>query len=195
MAVYNIPHIVWHWGTMGPYHFARMRALAAHSDKLRLSVLETSDRDVHSWTRAERDLPFRLHTLGIEGRQIQYKRLVSEAIFQALCELGPDIIITTGYHDPVAHAAYTRFRSGNPRVKLVLWSESTEHDHGRSPLREFFKRSVAVRHSGAIAAGEIHAEYLRNLGFSGNAIVVAGDSVDNTHFSTRAKASDRKSVV
>ncbi len=174
---------------MGPYHFARMRALAAYSDRLSLSVLETSDRDAHSWTRAAQDLPFQLHTLGVEGRQVPHERVLSEAIFQALCKLSPDVIVTTGYHDPIAHVAYTRFRSRNPGVKLVLWSESTEYDHERSLLREFLKRSVAVRHAGAITAGEIHAQYLRNLGFYSNAIIVAGDSVDNAHFSTMAKAS------
>jgi 1,2-diacylglycerol 3-alpha-glucosyltransferase len=177
----RVPHVVWHWGTMGPYHFARMRALAAYSSVFRLSVLETSDRDAHSWVRPVQSLPFSLLTLNGGGPP-------GESIVQALRELKPDVIVTTGYHDPIAHAAYSRYRSANPNAKLVLWSESTEHDHSRSRLRELLKRVVAARHSAAIAAGEEHARYLRNLGFSSESIVVSGDCIDNEHFSRSAQA-------
>ena len=190
-ASHDVPHVVWHWGTLGPYHFARMRALAAHSGAFRLSVLETRDRDNHSWNRPDRDPAFSLCTLEDgSAHVIKGGSFLGERMVEALRRLRPDIIVTTGYHDPIAHAAYARYRSANPAAKLVLWSESTEHDSVRSALRESLKRVVAARHSGALTSAEIHAEYLRKLGFApGSISIVGGDCVDNDYFSRSARAS------
>ncbi|MEQ1935589.1 MAG: hypothetical protein ABL962_17150, partial [Fimbriimonadaceae bacterium] len=53
--------VLWHWISMGPYHFARMNALAARAG-LELSVLETTNQDDHGWLRREQPL-FSLTTL------------------------------------------------------------------------------------------------------------------------------------
>ena len=42
--------IVWHWLTMGPYHFARMNAVAKQPG-IELTVVETACHDDHHWKR------------------------------------------------------------------------------------------------------------------------------------------------
>jgi glycosyltransferase involved in cell wall biosynthesis len=183
----HIPSVLWHWGTMGPYHFARMKALAEHSPDLQLSVLENSALDSHGWERVRADYPFSLASLTERCVSDLPRGRLRSLIVGALKRLKPNLIVTTGLHDVVAHGAYTAYRRVNPDVMLVLWSESTEHDHNRHAFRELFKKSIAARHSGAIAAGEVHADYLRKLGFCSRSIAVSGDCVDNEYFRASAR--------
>src|SRR5258708_4638181 len=44
--------ILWHWYTLGPYHFARMNALARQPG-VELTVIETAPCDDHGWKRVD----------------------------------------------------------------------------------------------------------------------------------------------
>lgn len=40
--------VLWHWGTLGPYHFARMNAVGAQQG-IDLTVVEDNATDDHLW--------------------------------------------------------------------------------------------------------------------------------------------------
>ncbi len=128
--------VLWNWGTMGPYHFPRMRELAKRSG-VDLLVVERSSRDDHYWERAEKAKFFELVTLsteplGQEGRHIlaQYGRILQR--FQ------PDVICINGYSDPAASPSF-EFAKRNPNCFALLWSETTAFDQKRQWWRECVK--------------------------------------------------------
>src|SRR4029077_19407077 len=81
--------VLWHWCTMGPYHFARMRALQDRSG-IRLTVAETSRVDDHEWIRGSEVLGFK--TVSPTGNG-------SAKDYSTLWEIRPRIVVAPGYAD------------------------------------------------------------------------------------------------
>lgn len=177
--------VLWNWGTMGPYHFPRMRELAKRSG-VDLLVVERSSRDDHYWERAEKAKFFELVTLsteplGQEGRHIlaQYGRILQR--FQ------PDVICINGYSDPAASPSF-EFAKRNPNCFALLWSETTAFDQKRQWWRECVKSYLLGGCDGALVAGSPHCKYLQSLGMPAERIRVVGGCVDNDYF---REATDR----
>ena len=77
--------VLWHWFAMGPYHFARMSAIAAQPG-IELTVVETTSHDDHAWARAAEQLPFRLVTLSAEMLSASTHSKTSDDFARALRE-------------------------------------------------------------------------------------------------------------
>jgi len=164
--------VLWHWITMGPYHFARMRALARVPGD-------------HEWVRSEEEQDIALLTL---ARSVQPPSARQAALARILNERQPDVVISSGYAEAHLLRIMLGYRNLNPTSLLILWSESTAMDRSRVWLKEAIKSLFVSAFDGAIVAGRPHASYLERLGMPADKIQIAGNCVDNEFFSVRTDA-------
>jgi len=176
---------------LGPYHFARLNALAASRNEPVLG-LEVDPKDTtYSW-KAFTDPPMFRHRIVLDA-DIDGARLGNlwRRIHRLLDEELPTTLAVPGWSDPAALAglAWARSRS----VPAVVMSDSTADDEPRRWWREAAKRRVLQSASAALVAGSRHTEYLRALGVPGGRIFRGYDVVDNDHFARGAEAARSRS--
>ena len=174
-------HILWHWFTLGPYHFARMAAIARQPG-VKLTVIESTNRDDHDWRRESSSEQFQLVTLADEPLSRDVYRRVAGAYGSSLCEAVPDVIVESGYAEMHSVHSVLRYRGLHPEVRTLLWSETTPWDHKRSPVLEKLKKVIVAEFDGALVAGGPHAEYMKRLGLEPESIQIVGNCVDNEFF-------------
>jgi glycosyltransferase involved in cell wall biosynthesis len=177
--------ILWYWLTMGPYHFARMRALS-RAQGIDLTVVEASASDDHGWVRKEQADALQLTTLSTEPKSTRIMRETKPAFARILNETRPDIVVGPGYFEKYTLDAIFDYRKSNPNCLALLWSETTAVDHPRTQIKEALKRLVVAAFDGALVAGSLHASYLRLLGMSDADVQIVGNCVDNDFFSGKA---------
>src|SRR5262249_13819924 len=168
----------------GPYHLARLRALAARlgerGDALVAYEVAGSER-TYPWARSRRDEPFAWITL-FPDRSL-------ETIEPAACRramravLGrdrPDAVGVVGYARPesVAAARWAR-RHDRP---AILMSESQAVDRPRVWWKEWIKRQRIRLFDAALVGGPRHHDYLVQLGMPIDRIALGYNAVDNAYF-------------
>ncbi len=177
----------------GPYHLARLRALAVGLKRLggQLVAIETAGAErLYPWQIDRRPEPFDWITL-FPGRALEDVAAVdcSVAIEETLERTAPDAVALAGYVRPECLSAlrWAR-RQGRPSI---LMSESQEIDRPRVWWREAIKARRVRRFSAALVGGPSHRDYLIQLGFPANRIALGYNAVDNTLYAARAQAAKR----
>lgn len=174
----------------GPYHLARLRALAHRlaSDGDELLGIEVADQEQrYPWTRGLGDEPFTWTTL-FPGRALE---LISpdecvQAMTRQLDREQPDALGIVGYSRPESMAA-VRWARRNGRPAILMF-ESQEIDHPRTWWKEAIKRNRVRKFSAGLAGGPRQRDYLVKLGMSSNKIALGYNAVDNAAFASRAEA-------
>lgn len=177
--------MLWHWIAMGPYHFARMNALAGQRD-IELTVVESTNLDDHGWRRAGEPTDFRLTTLSAEPLSGRVLRETARAFRTLLEAATPNVVIASGYAEKWSRREVLDYAASRPDVLTLFWTESTIFDHRRFWLLEKIKSRLVRKFDGALAAGSIHATYIFSLGMPLDRVAVLGGCVDNEFFSSRA---------
>ena len=174
----------------GPYHLARLRALALRmaerGDRLLAYEVAGSQR-LYPWQTARAEEPFEWATLYPDRALESLPRgAASGAIRRALERDRPDAVAIVGYSRPESTAAlgWAR-RSGRP---TILMSESQEIDHPRVWWKEAVKRRRVRLCSAGLVGGERHRAYLVSLGMPRDRIALGYNAVDNAHYARRAEA-------
>lgn len=174
----------------GPYHRARLRALAsrlrARGD--RLVAYEVAGRERrYPWTAGKGSEPFDWITL-FPGRDLESlpRATCHRAQLAALERDRPDAVALVGYARPesMASLAWAR-REGKP---AVLMSETQAIDHPRAWWKEAIKRRRVRRCDAALVGGPRHAAYLAELGMPEERIVLGYNAVDHDDYRRRADA-------
>ena len=166
---------------LGPYHHARLEALAAAWGGRVHAVEFRPSETVYAWGDA------------VEGGGYQRTRVSSRReLLGALAAIRPGVVVCVGYSDPEIHAA-AAWALGR-RIPLVACSDSTFEDKVRSRARESLKRSVLSAFDAALVSGTRARDYLRTLGVDGAADFRPWDVVDNAHFEHGAEAARRASA-
>jgi len=174
----------------GPYHLARLRALAgllARSGD-RLVAYEVADVEQrYPWARSGEGEPFAWTTL-FPGRTMESipRDEAARAMTAALGRDRPDAVGIVGYARPESMAAlrWAR-RQGRP---TVLMSESQEIDHPRVWWKEAIKRHRVRRFSAGLVGGPRHRDYLVELGMPADRIALGYNAVANDDYARRAAA-------
>lgn len=166
---------------MGPYHFARMAALA-RVPGIQLTVVENTKTDDHGWNRQAREQGFELITLSSNFFANRVLRDTRHGLMHALNQRKPDVTVVCGYSSPYALGVSLAHRRAHIGNLVVLWSESAHKDHKRSSVREMLKSALIHVIDGALVAGTPHAEYLESLGVARRSIGIVGNCVDNHYF-------------
>lgn len=172
---------------MGPYHFARMEALAQTPD-IELTVVESACMNHHGWVRDDLSKSFNMYTL---SRGKVSKRVLKDtgpALADVLRRCHADVVVSAGYFEPHSFSVLRAYKRDFPASIMVCWSESTQIDHRRYWPREFIKSLFVSVFDGALVAGKPHALYLQQLGMPGCDIQVVGNCVDNDFFSSQTEA-------
>lgn len=164
----------------GPYHLARLRAAAAEVELLAIEVHGRSQD--YAWDPSAASEPFQRITLRPESvRPETGASEIPKLLAHHLCTFQPCAVLIPGWSSRVAFAAMVWCVRN--RVPAVLMSESTAHDEVRSGWREMVKRSYVTLASAALAGGNLHAEYLAQLGMPRDRVFLGYDAVDNRYFS------------
>ncbi len=185
--------ILYYWLTMGPYHFARMNALAQQPG-IDLHVIEATNIDDHYWKREEQNFAF-THQSIYEDQVLDaaITRKASRQLVDVIGDIRPEIFVNgAGYFEPFMYSRLRKIKKKfHPR--LVLWSESTRFDHKRIFWKEQIKKAILGLYDGAIVAGMPHKSYLTQLGLPEDLIGVVGNVVDNQFYQTDEAEDDRRS--
>lgn len=178
------------WIDWYPYHHARLRALVNNSriGKQAVGIELVGRTGVHKGLvfreAAEASLPLITLMPSTDwgrGAQIRGARL----LWKELNRLNPEVVFIPGYYTLPAFAAALWGRLN--RRRTVLMTESTQHDHSRTPWKEAAKGLVMrLLFDFAISGGKAHRRYLQALGFPSNRIAGCYDVVDNHFYASRA---------
>jgi|HubBroStandDraft_1064217.scaffolds.fasta_scaffold06476_5 1,2-diacylglycerol 3-alpha-glucosyltransferase len=163
---------------VGPYHHARLRALAA-DPSLSVCAIEFRTADpVYPWDPVD-------DTAGY----VRHKASGPRQLCRALEDAAPDVVVAAGYSDTEIHrAAAWALRTGVP---LVVCSDSNYDDEPRTWAKEALKRLTLAAFEAALVAGSRAHEYMGMLGLNGNRRFRPWDVVDNAHFQRGAEAARR----
>jgi len=177
----------------GPYHLARLRALAAklnaRGDALIAYEIAGNERR-YPWLRNVSEEPFHWTTL-FPDRVLESlaRKSCRRAMIDALDRDDPDVLAIVGYSRPESMAMLGWARLN--RRPTVLMSETQEIDHPRLWWKEAVKRQRVRRFSSALVGGPKHADYLRTLGLRADRIALGYNAVDNDHFARIANQARR----
>ena len=177
----------------GPYHLARLRALAVRllvtGD--RLLAIEVADQEErYPWARGQSREPFDWLTL-FPGRALE--SIPADACRRAMLALldreRPDVLGIVGYARPESMAALSWARRHDRPT--ILMSESQEIDHPRTWWKEAIKQRRVRKFSAALVGGPRHRDYLVKLGMPRERIAMGYNAVDNDAFARRAESARR----
>jgi glycosyltransferase involved in cell wall biosynthesis len=174
----------------GPYHLARLRALAAalsKSDTTLVAYETASAEGSYYWETDRRSEPFKWKTL-FPGRTLESvpRAECVSAMREALDRDRPDACYVVGYYRPECMAMLHWCRAR--RRPTVLMSESQAIDHPRVWWKEAVKRQRVRRFSSALVGGPRHRDYLVSLGMDADRISLGYNAVDGESFAAEAAA-------
>lgn len=168
---------------IGNYHVARIKA-AAQEPEINLSVIEVTSVSEYAEFRARKDKlkGLTIRSLGLSGKLDENS--VKTPLFEALDELGPDVVFVPGWSmvEAILALQWCAARS----VPSVIMSESTRHDFERGFVRERIKKSIVANASAMLVGGSAHKKYAGQLGFDPAKIFFGYDIVNNADFETGA---------
>jgi glycosyltransferase involved in cell wall biosynthesis len=174
----------------GPYHLARLRALAFRLGERggRLIAYEVAGSErTYPWSRNRRDEPFEWITL-FPDRVLETIEPMAcrQAMVEALRRDRPDAVYVAGYSRPESMAAGRWARhQGRP---AILMSESQAIDRPRVWWKELIKKQRVRLFDAGLVGGRRHVDYLVQLGMPRNRVALGYNAVDNADFATRARS-------
>jgi 1,2-diacylglycerol 3-alpha-glucosyltransferase len=172
----------------GPYHLARLRALAlrlASSGAGLIAYEVAGSEQTYPWRLNRSDEPFEWITL-FPARTLETIAAADcrKAILEALDRDRPGALGIVGYARPesMAAARWAR-RRGRP---AILMSESQAIDRPRVWWKELIKKQRLGWFDAALVGGPPHRDYLVQLGMPPSRIALGYNAVDNDFFASRA---------
>lgn len=182
----QFPKIAVIFHRFGPYHLARMKAIARRCSVL--AIEEVARSSEYAWdVLTDTNESFRRVTL-IQNDELPIRRPAEEIarrIREVLSNHLPTTIAVPGWSDPAALAALGWGLDNG--VPCIVMSESTAFDEPRSIWKEWLKSRVVRLCAAGLAGGTPHAEYLHALGLPHSRSFTGYDAVDNDYFSFGAK--------
>lgn len=171
---------------VGPYHVARLNAIAAEADVL---GLEGSSLSVtYDWDKTTGRDAFRRLTL-FPDDTIERKTTeeIREAIFVTLKAIRPYAVAIPGWSSRWSLSLLEW--SLRHKIPVVMMSESQANDAPRKVWQEKIKSRIVAMCQAALVGGSEHAAYMMQLGMPKERIFTGYDVVDNVHFSRGAEIS------
>jgi len=164
---------------LGPYHCARLRALAASGPAVAIEVVRKDTTNL--WNVIDDPPGFRRLRLFPElNGGLAPVRELRRRLYGCLQRERPGAVAVPGWSAPYALLALSWcLRTGTP---AVLMSESTPLDRRAALHTDVVKRRLLRLYAAAVVGGAPQAEYLRQLGFPTSAVFLGYDVVDNAHF-------------
>jgi 1,2-diacylglycerol 3-alpha-glucosyltransferase len=173
----------------GPYHLARLRALAALLDENgdRLVAYEVASREqTYPWSRSRNEERFAWITL-FADRVVETvpASACRREMVRALDRDQPDALAVVGYTRPesMAAARWARRRG----IPVILMSESQAIDRPHAWWKELIKTQRVRQFDAALVGGPGHRDYLVQLGMPLDKIAMGYNAVDNEYFAAMSQ--------
>jgi 1,2-diacylglycerol 3-alpha-glucosyltransferase len=172
------------WAQYGPYHFARVSALAELASPRKICALELANltRD-YQWKRSASGVE--LITLCPDA---QTELLPFTTAFlrtrRKLAELGIRVCLLPSYMPKQSLAAFLAAKSLG--IRTVMMNETHAGTVKSGALGTWVKRRLVRSFDAALVGGEPHKRYFASLGFPMDRIFTGYDAVDNDYFAKRA---------
>jgi glycosyltransferase involved in cell wall biosynthesis len=176
---------------IGPYHFARLRALGAATPT---TAIETTALDqTYGWDLVAGAEHFERVTLfNATEAAANASAEIARRVHVALDRCRPAAVAVPGWSDPAALGGLQWCAAR--KVPAIMMADSTAWDHPRVAWKEWIKRRVLRFASAALVAGTPHAEYLTQLGMDPKRIFDGYDVVDNDYFTAGARQARNNAV-
>lgn len=176
------------WPDFNFYHIARFRALF---EKLREDVLGIEliggkgEDETSQWRHLNRDnLPIVTLFPKSDIEDIPRKKL-GLAIVKKLEEWGADVVFVNGYSAKEFQIVIDWAKRN--QKKCFTFSETKRNDFKRFFIKEWIKKRIVKKLSGAICGGRLQKQYLVELGMPEDEIFFGYDVVDNIFFKEKSK--------
>src|SRR5258708_6397934 len=170
---------------ISPYHAARYRAARPDFASLRVFSLMNS-ADFEEFLSRSPDFPDVVRMF--DGKAPYARAVLSGALWRRLHQeldgYKPDVVVVAGWSFSESLAAIDWARNSGARV--VLMSDSQQHDAERSGLREAIKGRVVSACDSALVAAGPHRDYASRLGIPIERVFFGYDAVDNEYFASGA---------
>ena len=176
---------------IGPYHSARLCALARGVDILAVEIFARSAE--YGWEPCK-SVPFNRKTLFASNGSPEFT--APEFLRRLDCELWffqPDVLAIPGWYGLDAFQALNWARRRN--VPVVVMSDSQRDDFKRSAIKEWLKSRYLRLCQTGLVGGTTHRAYLEHLGVDSTRIWCGYDAVDNFFFSAGADAARADDVA
>lgn len=190
-------HVVAIFDNIGGYHAARLQATydACQFKGWQFTAIQVVDTaKEHPWGDLAREITFPLKTLlsksaiALDGTN--YSTATTSLLFDCLNTLNPTVVAIPGWGFSISRAALTWCK--RHAVLSILMSESKRDDAKRLFWKEMIKSWLYVKHyDAALVGGNLHRDYLVQLGFRRDRIFLGYDVVDNAYFSQQAERARR----
>jgi len=175
---------------LGPYHAARLNALAERLGAGNVLAVEVCRRDsVYAWNEVESRQTFERTTLFSDELSAQPVTTLWRRLERVLDEAAPSAALVPGWSDPASLGVLRHCRHRG--IPSVMMSDSTEGDSRRVWWREEIKRRVVSQADAMLVAGSRHVAYAEQLGMPRSRITTGYDVVDNGFFWTGAERTRR----
>lgn len=167
--------------TTNTYIQARWSAFFQENENYNFSHIEFGRvSKVYDWKPTEVNVPY--PRIILSDRPSQYESIsqlfgLIRALFLALNETQPDVVVLNGYQQPATLAALVWSKLN--RKPTILLSESKEDDAPRKWLSETIKKVLVGTYQSALVGGRKHKDYLVKLGMDSDAIFMGHNIVGN----------------
>lgn len=185
MSTAASPSFVVLFERIGPYHFARLSALARQASTVAIEMFGMDS--TYAWEKVSDKSNFeRITLLPKAGECPNEDQILAARVDETLTRLRPACVAVPGWSEKAALAALAWCRrTGTP---AVVMSASTALDERRVWWKETLKGWIVRMCSAGLGGGTRHVEYLQKLGLPAQNLFPGYDVVDNAFFSSRAAA-------
>ena len=176
----------------GPYHCARLRAVAAQGPVIAIEIVRKDTS--YPWDVIDESVGFRRIRLFPELNG--HRPTIGEFRRRLHICLGteqPRAVAIPGWSS--SHALLTLGWCLETSTPAVLMSESTIGDKRRTLSTESIKRKLLRFNQAALAGGSRHIQYLHRLGLSKASVFSGYNAVDNAHFSQMQPGPEARSAT
>ena len=172
---------------IGHYHDERYRGISA--DSVPFAVLATQNQADFAEFMAGGSNLYPVHRLYPDRATYTQARkagTVWTKMTQVLSRLDPTVVAVAGWATPECFAAIYWARHNGRRI--VMLSESQEHDASRSRIRDYIKKRVVALCDAALVGCTPHAAYISKLGIPPGRVFHGYNAVGNAHFAENGAA-------
>ncbi len=176
----NANKIVVVFHRLGPYHFARLRALDKVSELLVIQAVGLDS--TYAWDVIADSHGLNIKTLFSDDNELEKVCAKTTMAEIDTCLKGylPDAIAVSGWSSKESLAMMSWCNRNS--IPVIMMSDSTLHDTSRKWYKEKVKSLLIRMASSFLVGGKPQAEYVELLGASPGTIFNGYDVVDNSHF-------------
>ncbi len=171
------------WNRFGPYHWARINAVAKCANILAIEMGQLDNK--YAWELQQNSQNIAYELVFEQAVNTIAPKKIRKALIPCLDKHNPDVVAIPGYAFNYALVALSWCLKNN-KAAIVL-SDNNAFDRKRHKLKEYLKAKVVRLFGAGLVAGCDSRDYLVGLGLDDRRIYMGYDVVDNQFFAKQAQ--------